>query len=61
VQRAGVDVGERYQRMTEFVIHYRYEPDLGDLRDVAKELYDEVGMIAMTLVTAKVRRIRERL
>lgn len=61
VGRAGVDASERYRRVTEFVAHYKYAPDPADLRVVAEELYDEVGMIAMTLVSMKVRRVRERL
>lgn len=61
VQRAGTDVGERYQRITEFVTEYKYAPDLADLRDVAEELYAEVGLIAMTLVTMKVKRVRDRI
>jgi hypothetical protein len=61
VQRAGVDASERYQRITDFVSHYKYAPDLTDLRDVADELYAEVGLIAMTLVSMKVKRVRDRL
>lgn len=61
VQRAGVDASERYKRVTEFVAHYRYAPELGDLRDVAEELYAEVGTLGMALIALKVKRIRERL
>jgi hypothetical protein len=41
--------------------HYRYAPDLTDLRDTAEELYAEVGVIAMSLITMKVKRVRDRL
>ncbi len=61
VQRAGVDASERYQRVTEFVSHHKYDPDLTNLRAVAEELYDEVGVLSMTLVTMKVKRVRGRL
>jgi hypothetical protein len=57
VQRAGADASERYQRVTEFVAHYNYAPDLSRLRAVAEELYDEAGLIAMTLIASKVRRL----
>ena len=58
VQRAGVNAGERYQRVVDFVREYRYDPDLSDLRSVAEELYEEVGLIAMTLVATKIKRAR---
>ena len=61
VARAGADASERYQRVTEFVSHYKYNPDLTHLRDVAEELYAEVGTLSMTLVTMKVKRVRDRL
>lgn len=61
VQRAGAAASERYQRVTDFVAHYKYAPDLTDLRDTAEELYAEVGVIAMSLVTMKVKRVRDRL
>lgn len=38
-----------------------YAPDSSDLRDVAKELYDEVGRIAMTLIATKIKRARRKL
>jgi hypothetical protein len=59
VQRAGVDVSERYQRVTDFVRHYKYDPDLSQLRDIAGELYAEVGTLSMALATLKVKRARE--
>jgi hypothetical protein len=61
VQRAGADASERYERVTQFVKHYGYAPDPGDLRDVAEELYDEVGSISMTLIAAKTKRARGKL
>ena len=61
VQRAGADASERYQRVTEFVAKYKYAPDLTDLREVAEELYAEVGSIAMTLAEMKVKRVRARI
>lgn len=61
VRRAGVDASERYERVTEFVSHYKYAPDLSRLRDVAEELYAEVGILSMALVSLKVKRVRERL
>jgi hypothetical protein len=32
-----------------------------ELREIAEELYEEVGSIAMTVVAAKIRRVREKL
>lgn len=61
VQRAGPNASERYQRVTEFVQHYEYAPDPADLREVAEELYVEVGVIAVTLISEKVKRVRGRL
>jgi hypothetical protein len=59
-ERAGADTAERYKRIQDFVKHYDYAPDV-DLRDVAEELYAEVGSIAMVLVSEKVKRIRSKL
>ncbi len=50
-----------HQRVTEFVQHYEYAPDPADLREVAEELYVEVGVIAVTLISEKVKRVRGRL
>ena len=61
VARAKTDAAERYERVTQFVAHYKYSPDPGDLRDTAEELYDEVGSIAMTLIAAKVKRVSKKL
>ena len=51
---------ERKARVRQFVDQYEYSPSF-DLRDVAEELYEEVGSVAMTLVNAKTKRVRERL
>jgi len=61
VSRAKHDAAERYQRVTDFVAHYKYAPNPNDLRDTAEELYDEVGSISMTLISAKVKRVRDKL
>lgn len=60
IQRAGADAGERHARVRAFVEEYEYAPGL-DLRAVAEELYEEVGSISMTLINAKINRIREQL
>ncbi|HEY3866690.1 MAG TPA: hypothetical protein VGL54_11480 [Solirubrobacteraceae bacterium] len=46
--------------MRTFLEEYDYKPSL-DLRDVAEELYEEVGSIAMTLISAKIKRVRDKL
>lgn len=61
VRRAGPDAAERYERVTAFVAEYKYSPDLERLRDVAEELYEEVGMISTALISTKVKRIRDKL
>ena len=60
IQRAGENAGERHSRMKSFVEEYAYNPTL-DLREVAAELYDEVGPVAMSLITAKVKRFKDQL
>lgn len=60
IQRAGPDAGERHARVREFLAKYEYKPSL-NLADTAGELYDEVGEIAMTLIRAKIKRIRPKL
>jgi hypothetical protein len=40
--------------------HYKYEPSF-ELASVAEELYEEVGSIAMTLIGAKLKRVRAKL
>lgn len=58
VQRAEADAAERHAKIREFVSHHRYAPQV-DLRKIAAELYDEVGVIATTLIRAKIKRLRE--
>ncbi len=45
------------QKCSRCVAHYAYAPALA-IADVAAELYDEVGSISMTLINAKIRRVR---
>lgn len=61
ISRASVNAAERYQRVKEFVAKYKYNPDYDGLRRVAEDLYTEVGVIAMTLISTKVKRFRETL
>jgi 5-methylcytosine-specific restriction endonuclease McrA len=58
VHRAGANAAERYERVTAFRTKYKYDPNPDQLRGVAEELYAEVGSIAMTLVTVKIKRLR---
>jgi hypothetical protein len=60
IERAGAATAERHARVKAFLKHYDYRPSL-DLRDVADELYDEVGSIAMTLIDTKIKRVRDKL
>lgn len=60
IQRAGAKAAERHTRMRAFLDEYRYDP-ARDLREVAEELYEEVGSIAMTLIETKIKRERKRL
>lgn len=60
IQRARADAAERHSTVRAFLEKYRYAP-ARDLRDVAEELYEEVGSIAMTLIEAKIKRERKRL
>lgn len=60
IERAGADARERHKRVSEFIKEYEYRPAL-DLADVASELYEEIGSISMTLIQARVKRIREKL
>jgi hypothetical protein len=57
IQRAAAHAGERHARVKAFLDHYRYAPE-HDLTTVAEDLYEEVGAIAMTLINAKVNRLR---
>ena len=60
IERAGPHAAERHARMKAFLDHYKYAPT-HDLREVAEELYEEVGAIAMTLIESKVKRVRAKL
>jgi|SRR5271165_1329340 len=60
IQRAGDQVAERHARMHQYLAKYPYDPKL-DLRDVTETLYDEVGAIAMTLIDAKLKRLRPKI
>jgi hypothetical protein len=46
--------------MREYVAKHGYAPSQ-DLGEIAAELYEEVGDIAMTLIRAKIKRVRDRL
>jgi hypothetical protein len=56
IQQAGADASARYTRMQAFLSKYEYHPK-GDLREVAEVLYDEVGAVAMALITSKINRL----
>ncbi len=58
-QRAGADAHERNRRITDFVAHHDYAPDLAKLRDVVEGLYSEVGLIAMNLISLTVKRMQD--
>lgn len=60
IERAGPDASERHARVKDFLDEYGYHPSF-ELRDVAEELYEEVGSIAMTLISAKIKRVRDKL
>jgi hypothetical protein len=60
IMRAGADAGERHARVRAFLEEFNYKPSF-DLRDVAEELYEEVGSIAMTLIATKIKRVRDKL
>lgn len=46
---AGAQAAERYASVRVFLEDYRYAP-ARDTRDVAEELYEEVGSTAVTLI-----------
>jgi hypothetical protein len=48
------------QGMHELLTEYAYSPSL-NLRDVAAQLYNEIGDVGMVLVRAKIRHTRGRL
>jgi hypothetical protein len=53
--RSATSVSRRSSRSTSAT------PTPNDLRDTAQELYEDVGSIAMTLIGAKVKRVRDKL
>src|SRR4051812_1544971 len=57
IERAGEHAKERHARVRAFLDEYDYKPNF-ELREVAEELYEEVGSIAMTLISVKIKRIR---
>lgn len=60
IERAAAHASERHARVKDYLKTHSYEPAL-ELREVAEELYEEVGDIAMTLIKAKTKRIRKKL
>jgi hypothetical protein len=60
IKQAGPQASERYERMQDFLGKYGYDPK-GDLREVAETLYDEVGVIAMALISSKIKRLKDKL
>lgn len=60
IERAGAHAKERHNRVKDFIEEYNYRPSL-DLAEVAMELYEEVGSIAMTLISAKIKRVQSKL
>jgi hypothetical protein len=60
IERAGPRAPERHARVRAFVKQFGYQPKIA-LRDVAEELYEEAGSIAMTLIDVKIKRVRARL
>jgi hypothetical protein len=60
IARAGPKAAERHGRVKAFLEDYAYRPSF-DLQEVADELYEEVGSIAMTLIAAKIKRVRDKL
>lgn len=60
IQRAGDDAVERHARMRAFLKEYAYSPSL-DVREIAAELYEEVGQLSMSLIEMKIKRARAKL
>jgi hypothetical protein len=59
IRRAGEHAAERHARVTAFLAKYKYHPDLHRIRAVAEALSDESAALGMTLIDAKIRRLRE--
>ena len=60
LERAGTNTSERHARVRAYLKEYDYDPKLG-LKDVAEELYVEVGEIAVTLIRTKMKRLSDKL
>jgi hypothetical protein len=60
IERAGPEAAERHARVQAFLQEYGYDPGQ-DLRLITEELYEEVGSIPMTLINAKISRVRGQL
>lgn len=58
IERAGSHVADRHAHVHKFLAKYKYAPTY-DLRDTAEELYEEVGSIAITLISAKIKRVKK--
>lgn len=58
IAKAGAEASARYARMQAFLLEYGYQPK-GDLRQVAEALYDEVGAVAMALISSKIKRLSD--
>ena len=60
IERAGPGAAERHARVNSSLPNTPMAPTV-DLRDIAEELYAEVGSFAMTLIGEKVKRVRKAL
>lgn len=61
IGRAGASAAGRHQRVKDFIAKYGYMPDTNHLREVADDLYAEVGSVALTLISSKITRLRNRI
>lgn len=53
IERAGAEAPERHAKVKAFVAEYAYAPSL-QFRDTAAQLYEEVGAVAMSLISSKI-------
>ncbi len=56
--QSGPKAKARINQVKKYQMRYEYAPDL-NITLAAEELYEEVGVVAMALITAKVRRVRK--
>jgi hypothetical protein len=56
VKRAGTNASERYSRVTDFVKQLQVCPGFRGSSKRGEELYEEIGIIGMTLIDVKVKR-----